>query len=91
MNQAVFRKAIMPAHKCFNCCAPLSECQCGSTQTYENDDGPVCPWCGALNRASDSDGALYSESIDEWECDHCGKMFELSVGISFSWSGHRPD
>lgn len=76
---------------CFNCGDELAECQCGNTKTYDNREGPICPFCGHLNKASDSDGLLYNEGLDDYECDACGKRFYLSICISFSWSATRPD
>lgn len=76
---------------CFNCGDPLESCQCGQTETYDNSEGPICPFCGYMNKACDSDGYLYSESIDEYDCGDCGKKFDVSVGVMFSWSASRPE
>lgn len=74
---------------CFNCNKPLSECECGDTQTFENTDGVVCPYCGEMNTACDSDGMLYSESTEDYDCGWCSKTFAVSVYVSFSWCGKK--
>ena len=80
-----------PDKDCFNCGDKLTECKCGDTETYDNDEGVICPYCGCMNKACDSDGMLYSESITEYDCDECSREFEVSVGIHFSWKGSRLD
>jgi ribosomal protein S27AE len=54
-------------------------------ETYSTD-GAECPHCGHVSRAEDSDGALYSESTDQWECGGCGKPFIVSVYVRHSWT-----
>lgn len=49
-------------------------------------DGAECPYCGNVDHASDSDGMLYSESTDEWECGLCGNPFLVSLHVSHSWT-----
>lgn len=49
-------------------------------------DGAECPYCGHLNNPADGDGGLYNESLDEWECDDCGKAFNVDVYVSHSWT-----
>lgn len=78
-----------PSPTCFNCNEAITECECGDTETYEKDDGPVCPYCGHHNRACNSDGILYSESTTEYDCGDCGKVFDVGVSISFSWTARR--
>lgn len=77
--------------ECDNCLEPVTKCECGKCETLECDAGPICPFCGHLNKACDSDGLLYSESVDEYDCGECSKTFNVSVGISFSWSASRKD
>lgn len=48
--------------------------------------GAICPFCGHLNRASDSDGLLYDESLYEWECAECGETFALTAFVQWSWT-----
>jgi hypothetical protein len=84
----------MPRHcdedqTCFNCNDLLSKCSCGATETYSRSSGPVCPYCGSLNMACDSDGYLYSESLDEWYCNDCDKAFSVSVHVSYSWKSKK--
>ena len=74
---------------CWNCNDLLSDCKCGDTETYDNEEGPICPHCGYLNKACDSDGMLYSERTEEWDCGDCGKSFGVSVSVSFAWTANR--
>lgn len=76
---------------CFNCEDPLEDCNCGNTETWEDKEGPICPFCGYLNKACDSGGLLYSESTDEYDCGDCGKTFSVSVGITFLWIASRTE
>ena len=48
--------------------------------------GPVCPYCGSVNDASDSDGILWDESTDEYTCDVCDRDFAVMVFVTHSWS-----
>lgn len=54
-------------------------------ETYSTD-GAECPYCGHMNAACDSDGQLYNEAIDEWDCGSCSKPFRVSVYVSHSWT-----
>ena len=74
---------------CFSCDELLKNCECGDTHTYENENGPTCPYCGHLNRADEADGHLYTEDTNEYECGECSKAFDVSVCISFSWIAYR--
>lgn len=76
---------------CFNCGDELADCNCGDTETYDNSEGPICPYCGYMNKACDSDGRMYNEEFDTHSCWDCGKDFDVSVSVSFSWTGTRPD
>ena len=76
---------------CFSCDQLVTECECGRTETFEVENGPTCPFCGELNKASDSDGALYNESRTSWSCDSCGKEFHLGVSCSYSWTAMRSE
>lgn len=46
----------------------------------------VCPVCGYENRASDSDGLLYDEGVDTWECGECSEEFRVSANCQWSWT-----
>lgn len=76
--------------RCDNCRELVSDCECGDCETYGNSEGPECPFCGHLNRACDSDGLLYNERIEQYDCGDCGKTFNVGVNVSFSWSASRP-
>lgn len=56
-----------------------------TNETY-NDQGAECPYCGHVNRAADSDGELYNESIGEWECGDCCKPFVVRTHVSWTWA-----
>jgi ribosomal protein L37AE/L43A len=59
-------------------------------ETY-SQDGAICPHCGRLNKAEDSEGSLYDEMRDEWECEGCGETFAVSLYVSHSWTCKRLD
>lgn len=75
---------------CWECSKSIENCECGKTTTWDDKIGPICPWCGHLNKASDSDGILYNESTTSYECGECCKEFKVRVHITFCWVGHRP-
>lgn len=74
---------------CENCDAEVTTCTCGETETYEIKDGPSCPYCGRINKASDSGGMLYTEDADQYKCESCEKNFTVSVRISYAWTARR--
>lgn len=76
---------------CFNCSFVVSKCKCGDTETYRDEDGPACPYCGNVIPAWDTDGVLYDESTSEYECDECEQEFKVSVYQSFSWTCKRKE
>lgn len=74
---------------CFRCDRLLKDCKCRRTETYNEDKGPICPWCGHINEACDSDGLLYTQNTDSYYCDHCDKEFAVTVYVSFAWSSYK--
>lgn len=76
---------------CDNCDEELADCDCGNCETYNNTDGPICPYCGAVVEACESEGELYSEDCVEWSCGSCDRDFRVSVYVSYSWTCHRKD
>lgn len=75
--------------ECICCSEPVANCNCGETETWSDSDGPMCPYCGCLNKAIDSCGRLFDESTDDYSCDHCSQKFYVSVEVTFSWSAVR--
>ena len=59
-------------------------------EQYSND-GAVCPYCGYLHEPPETDYTIYNESLDEYECDHCGKTFKMSLYISYSWTTSKKE
>ena len=51
--------------------------------------GAICPHCGHLERASDSDGLLYDEQRCEYECGSCGVEFRVSAFNQWSWTTEK--
>ena len=49
-------------------------------ETY-SDDGPICPYCGALHVPDDS--AFYVDG--GFDCSVCGKEFEMTVNAVYWW------
>lgn len=75
---------------CLNCNVALNNCTCGDTETFNENEGPICPFCGCLNEASSSD--VYFECTEDsqkWHCDECGKLFFVNLIISMSWTSKR--
>ena len=54
-------------------------------------EGAICPHCGHMNEASDSDGLLYDEGLGDWECDECEEVFEVSAYVQWSWTTRKKD
>lgn len=52
--------------------------------TYDNA-GAICPYCGRVNKAEDSDGILYDEGTNTYDCGECGEEFNVAVYMDFSW------
>jgi hypothetical protein len=44
-----------------------------------------------MNRACDSDGILYNEGTDEYDCGECGREFSVSVQVSYAWNAVRKE
>lgn len=55
---------------------------------YSNQ-GTICPYCGHLDLASDSDGLLYDETRCEWECGECGEEYRVSAFNQWSWNTEK--
>ncbi len=53
--------------------------------------GAVCPHCGHVSAASDSDGGLYDESITEWECGECLSEFNVRAHNQWSWTSEKKE
>lgn len=53
--------------------------------------GATCPYCGHKNLASDSDGIMYDESLCEYDCESCSKVFNISVSVIWSWMSWTED
>lgn len=76
-----------PAPSCYGCFKNLP-CGCDKPQTFADDahdEGPICPYCLYEIAAHDSDGVLYDQGIDSYECPNCEREFSLGVSVSFSW------
>ncbi len=58
---------------------------------HYSTDGAICPYCGHMNMASDSDGGLYDESRSEWECGECLSTFKVSAYVQWSWTTEKAD
>jgi hypothetical protein len=74
---------------CFNCESLIESCDCGSTEGYSSK-GPVCPYCGYVEDDF-SDGSLYSESTEEWNCSSCGKEYRVEVITSYDWRTQKAE
>ena len=58
-----------------------------------SDEGGICPYCGELYDASDSEGYLYQEEDSEIEvmCQECGREYIVTPSVSYAWTSHRMD
>ncbi len=74
--------------ECWNCGDPVTECECGDLETYSNHSAD-CPYCGNKNLAWHSDGLLYNESIESYECGHCGKEFAVAACCNWTWISRK--
>lgn len=78
------------AFTCQRCFKQNKDCQCDSgPSTWETEVGPRCPCCGEVNPAYDSDGILYNEDVDEYDCSSCSRRFSVSVFVKHSWSARQ--
>ena len=54
------------------------------SETYSTR-GPTCPHCDYTHKPED-DPYLYAEDLTRLDCNSCGKKFNVSVYISYSWT-----
>ena len=55
-------------------------------EEHWSQDGAICPYCGYINDANNSDGYLYQQSTETYTCEHCNKKFEVQVDWTFDWT-----
>ena len=60
-----------------------------TAEEHWSDDGAVCPYCGYINEAQESDGALYTQDTETYTCDHCDKQFRVEVDWTFDWTTRK--
>lgn len=55
---------------------------------YDNDshEGAICPHCGYLNQACDSEGELYDEGRSTYFCGECDVEFLVDCFSTWLWS-----
>ena len=53
-------------------------------KTYEDGEGPKCPFCGRQWTADDP--IYYDEDGFEDECDSCGNAVEIKPHLSVAWT-----
>jgi len=49
----------------------------------------VCPHCGDAQGFTSDNTSLYDENTYKYTCENCGKDYELSSSMSFSWSTEK--
>lgn len=49
-------------------------------------DGAICPYCGHLHQPCDTDYSIYDENLCTFDCHDCGKKFNISLYVSYSWT-----
>lgn len=74
--------------KCFNCGDDMKNCHCGDTEGYSSD-GAVCPYCGHIDPADESEGSLYDDYLEYNHCPSCNKEYQVDLYISYSWTTKR--
>ena len=58
-----------------------------------SSDGIFCPWCGEFfeDDLYDTFDDVYEEGEHEQTCPECGKKFNLTVNVSYSYETERLD
>lgn len=58
---------------------------------YENYStyGAICPYCRHINKGDNSCCELYDESIEEYRCYSCGKVFLCSAYVEWYWTTRK--
>ena len=62
-----------------------------STSTFA-EDNVICPWCGSIRRTNvgwEDFPEIYEDGTHEMVCDECGKLFELTTRVSYSYDTER--
>lgn len=49
-------------------------------------DGAICPYCGYEICPHDDNFELYDDGTTEYICQMCGKEFNVSIYVSYSWT-----
>jgi len=73
---------------CFYCTDKFESCKCGEAEGW-SDEGAVCPYCGHVDLAKNSEGYLYNEASETNSCVRCGKDYKMELHVSHSWSTER--
>jgi anaerobic ribonucleoside-triphosphate reductase len=75
---------------CYTCNEHIHKCDCGETEGF-SEEGAVCPYCGWVDLASESEGYIYNKSNETNRCPRCTKEYEMWLNISYSWETHRTE
>ena len=57
----------------------------GTTRTYRTE-GLLCPYCGYLHGDPQEIFSEIEQTIDEFQCEHCEKIFTAQKEVSVSYS-----
>lgn len=49
------------------------------------NDEPICPWCDGTI----SDAFEFPDEVEEYKCDHCGKLFSIQRDYSVTYDTFR--
>lgn len=62
----------------------------GETDCTDCEDNIYCPWCGDRYEI-DEEYELYTDGGHDLTCYHCGKKFEVTTNVSYSFDTERVD
>lgn len=79
---------MMEDNLCSSCRAEMKKCVCEDTEGYSSN-GAVCPYCGDVDLASESEGHLYNEGMTENECSSCSKVYGCVLYVSYTWTSRK--
>ena len=56
---------------------------------FDDEEEICCPHCGNAQGFTSDDTSLYDGNTYPHKCEDCGKSYELSSSMSFSWSTEK--
>lgn len=56
----------------------------------DTPDDIQCPWCSAKQSLEHEDVSYEDDNTSEYECQECGKMFDVHTSVSYSFDTELP-